>query len=166
MVIKLLQGFYNYFRAEGFRNFEEGRLGASAITIVLVEDSRAHRSFIASLLAEHSRWSVVGEASDGFEAVAKARELLPDLILMDIGLPALNGLEAARHIRQIAPGTKIVFVTQETDSDVAEEAFKVGANGYVLKQQASNELLPALAAALRGECFVSRGVFNGVKRTK
>jgi DNA-binding NarL/FixJ family response regulator len=103
---------------------------------------------------------------DGVAAVAAAQTLRPTIILMDIGLPALNGLEAARQIRQTAPTAKIVFLTQETDSDVAKEAFNVGACGYVLKQQAGTELLPALAAALRGERFVSHGVFNGLNPTK
>lgn len=141
-------------------------MGASTITIVLVEDSRPFRSFITSFLREQSGWGLVGEASDGFEAVAAAQALRPTLILMDIGLPTLNGLEAARQIRQIAPATKIVFLTQETDSDVAREAFNLGACGYVLKQQAGTELLPALAAVLRGERFVSRGIFNGLNPTK
>ena len=130
-------------------------MGAPAITILVVEDSRPYRSFIASLLREHSGWSVVGEVSDGLEAVAKAQQLRPDLVLMDIGLPGLNGLEAARRIRKIAPAAKIVFLTQETDLDVAQEALNLGASGYLLKQQAGIQLLPGLAAVLRGERFVS-----------
>jgi DNA-binding NarL/FixJ family response regulator len=141
-------------------------LGASTITILVVEDSRPFRSFITSFLREQPGWGLVGEVSDGVAAVVAAQTLRPTLVLMDIGLPTLNGLEAARQIRQIVPTTKVVFLTQETDSDVAKEAFNVGACGYVLKQQAGTELLPALAAALQGERFVSRGVFNGLNPTK
>jgi CheY-like chemotaxis protein len=99
---------------------------------------------------------VVGEVSDGFEAVRKAQELQPDLIMLDIGLPGLNGIEAARQIRRLSPKSKIVFVSQESSADVVLEAFSVGAYGYVVKMEAGGELLAAVDAAVRGEQFVGK----------
>jgi DNA-binding NarL/FixJ family response regulator len=92
------------------------------------------------------------------EAVQKAQDLKPDLILLDIGLPHLNGLEAAQRIRQVAPGTKIIFLTQITDKDVLRAAMRAGAQGYVLKTDAGSELFTALAGVLGGDDFVSSGI--------
>ena len=98
---------------------------------------------------------VISEASDGLEAVQKAQGLQPDLILLDIGLPKLNGIEAARRILQYAPETKILFMSQERSSDIVEEALRTGAGGYVVKSEATTDLLPAVEAVLRGKQFVS-----------
>ena len=88
------------------------------------------------------------------EAVQKAGELQPDLILLDIGLPKLNGLAAARQIRKLAPNAKIVFVTQESSPDIAQEAFNIGAAGYLVKTDANNLLL-AVDTVLDGRRFLS-----------
>ena len=103
---------------------------------------------------------VVGEAVDGLDAIEKAWELIPNLILMDIGLPDLNGIEAARRIGHLLPSTKIVFLTQNFDVDVVKAAMSNVARGYVLKGDAASELLPAIEAVMRGEKFVSTR-FNG-----
>lgn len=92
--------------------------------------------------------------ADGLEAVREAQRLQPDLILLDIGLPTLNGLEAARRIRTLSPISKIVFVTQESSADVVQEALNIGASGYVVKADAGTELIAAITAVLRGEPFV------------
>jgi DNA-binding NarL/FixJ family response regulator len=110
------------------------------------------------LLDRNSEHEVIGEASDGLEVLSKAEELRPDLIFMDIGLPKLNGLEVARRVLQFNPSAKIVFLTQETDTDVVREALKLGASGYVLKQQAEADLLPAIAAVVQGKCFIGHGL--------
>lgn len=123
-----------------------------------MDDFEPYRTVITSLLAGHARFQVICEASDGLEAEEKAKQLAPDLILMDIGLPKLNGLEAARRIRELLPTSKIVFLTQETDADVVREALNFGAVGYVVKQRTSSDLLPALAAVLQGKRFVSAGL--------
>ena len=98
---------------------------------------------------------VIGVASDGLEAVQKAEELQPDLILLDIGLPSLNGIEVARQIRKLSPKSKILFVSQESSADVVQEALRLGAHGYVVKIDARRELLEGVNAVLRGEQFVS-----------
>jgi len=125
---------------------------------LLAEDFAPYRRLISSLLDKNSEWQVIGEASDGLEVVKKAAELGPDLVFMDIGLPKLNGLEAARRVLEFDPSTKIVFLTQETDTDVLREALRLGASGYLLKQEAQADLLPALAAVLQGKRFVGRGI--------
>jgi len=98
---------------------------------------------------------VICEASDGLEAVNKAEELQPDLILLDIGLPSLNGIEAARRIRQLAPQSKLLFVSQESSADVVQEALGSGALGYLLKIDSGGNLLPAVDSVLDGRRFVS-----------
>ena len=98
------------------------------------------------------------QATDGLEAVEKAGELQPDLILLDISLPNLNGIEAARRIRRVSPESKVLFVTQESSSDVVQEALSLGARGYVAKTQLGTDLLPAVDAVLRGKHFMSAGL--------
>jgi len=94
----------------------------------------------SSQLAQTDDLQVICEASDGLEAVHSAEELKPDLILLDIGLPTLNGIEAARQIRQLCPESKIIFVSQESDADIVQEALSFGALGYVVKTMAGVEL--------------------------
>jgi DNA-binding NarL/FixJ family response regulator len=107
------------------------------------------------MLRELPRLRIVGEAWDGWEALEKARELQPDLILLDIGLPTLNGIEAARRIRELSPKSKILFLSENRSWDIAEEALRVGGSGYVVKMDAPSELLPAIRAVLEGKRFVS-----------
>ena len=97
----------------------------------------------------------MGEASDGAEAVRQAEELKPDLILLDIGLPTLNGMAAARQIRKLAPDSKIIFVSQESSPDLVQEALSLGARGYVAKTRAASDLLAAVEEVLEGRPFVS-----------
>jgi DNA-binding NarL/FixJ family response regulator len=93
-------------------------------------------------------------------AVQKADELNPDLILLDIGLPSLNGIEAARQIRKLVPKAKIIFLSQESSDDVVQEALSLGALGYVVKALAGSELLAAVKGVLDGKQFVSGGVIG------
>ena len=97
----------------------------------------------------------MGETSDGLEAVHKAEELQPDLILLDIGLPTLNGIEVARRIQVVSPTSKILFVSENRSPEIAEEALRTGAGGYVVKSDAVGELLPAVKAVLEGKQFMS-----------
>jgi DNA-binding NarL/FixJ family response regulator len=94
----------------------------------------------------------------GLEAVQKSRQFQPDVILLDIGLPKLNGIEAARQIRDVAPHSKIIFVTQEISADVVEEAIGLGAMGYVAKAKAGSELLNAIDLVLQGKQFIGTGL--------
>jgi DNA-binding NarL/FixJ family response regulator len=134
-------------------------LGMPSVRVLVVEDFAPLRAVICSTLEERPELQVVGEASDGLEAVQKAEALQPDLILLDIGLPSLNGIEAARRIIRLSPKSKILFVSQESSAVVAEEALRVGA-GYVVKQRAGGELLAAVAAVCQGGRFVSSGLVN------
>ena len=127
----------------------------SLISVLVVDDHESFRKLIASMLQQSEDFQIIGQALDGLEAVQKAEELQPDLILLDIGLPKLNGMEAARRIRKLVPKAKILFFSQESSPDVVREASKVGAMGYVQKTCARSDLLPALEAYLGGEQFVS-----------
>ena len=129
-----------------------------AIRILVVEDFRPFRALIRSLLGENGQFQVLGEASDGLEAVEKAQRLVPDVILMDIGLPRLNGFDAARQIRKLQPSAKIVFLSQETAFAVAQAAFGIGALGYIVKDRAGTELFMGLRAILADRQFLSSGV--------
>ena len=112
---------------------------------------------------------VIAIASDGLEAVQKAKELQPDLVLLDIGLPSLNGMEVARQIRKLSPESKILFVSQESSAEVVRGALGTGAHGFVFKSDAGRELLEGVSAVLRGEQFVSDRFacpdFNGASAT-
>ena len=98
------------------------------------------------------------DLSDRLEAVQKAEELRPDLIVLDIGLPTLDGFAAARQIRRLAPESKIIFVSVDSSPDLRQEALSVGALGYVSKTRAGSDLLPAVDAVLEGNQFVSSGL--------
>jgi DNA-binding NarL/FixJ family response regulator len=122
---------------------------------MIVEDFPSFRKFVCSKLGQRADLQVVCEVADGLEAVQKAEILQPDLILLDIGLPGLNGLEVARRLRDLAPKSKIIFLSQETSSDFVQQALCLGAWGYVFKAHAEGDLLKAINAALSGEKFVS-----------
>jgi DNA-binding NarL/FixJ family response regulator len=126
--------------------------------ILVVDDFGPWRHFVSTTLGNHPELQVVGEASDGLEAVQKAKELQPDLILLDIGLPLLNGIEAARRIREVSSASKILFVSEDRSPDVAEGALNTGAGGYLVKSIAARELLPAIKAVLQDTRFISAGL--------
>jgi len=126
--------------------------------VLVVEDFAPFWQFIRATLAERPEVQVIGEVADGLEAVQKAEMLEPDLVLLDIGLPTLNGMEAARQMRKLAPASKIIFVSQESSCEVVQEALKLGAWGYVVKTKAAIDLLAAVDAFLEGRQFVSAGL--------
>ena len=128
----------------------------SFIQVMVVEDFLSFRKFVCSKLEQRPELQVICEVSDGLEAVEKAVELQPDLILLDLGLPTLNGIEVARRLRELAPKSKIVFVSQETSPDFVEHALDLGAWGYVFKTHAESDLLVAIDAILSGKRFTSR----------
>jgi Response regulator containing a CheY-like receiver domain and an HTH DNA-binding domain len=136
----------------------------SSIRILIVDDFQNWRRQVLFLFRARPEWQVIAQAADGPEAIQKAEELKPDLIVLDIGLPKLSGIEAARQIRQLSPSSKIVFLSQNNDHDVVRAALGIGAVGYVHKMDARGELLPAVFAVLRGEQFVSSRS-NGFRET-
>ena len=129
--------------------------GASLVRVLVVDDYEPFRRFVCSTLGKRTDLQVVCEISDGLEAVQKAEELQPDLIVLDIGLPGLNGIEAARRIRKLSPKSKILFASQESSADIVQQALSSGGLGYVVKAHAGSELLTAVEAVLRNEQFVS-----------
>jgi len=133
-----------------------GRLETSSVRVLVVEDSEPFRKFVCSTLGKRPELQIVGEVSDGLEAVQKVEELQPDLIVLDMGLPSLNGIEVARRVRKLSAESKILFISQESSADVVEEALGTGAHGYVVKTDAGSELLEGVDAVLRGEQYVGR----------
>ncbi len=130
----------------------------SSVRVLVVEDFAPYWQLIRSTLAERPDVQVIGEVADGFQAVQQAELLEPDLVLLDIGLPTLNGIDAARQILKLAPKSKIIFVSQESSSEVVQEALSLGAWGYVLKARAASDLLAAVDSVLEGRQFVSGGL--------
>ena len=125
----------------------------AALRTLIVEDHEDLRALLRSLLENKTQCVVVGEASDGLQAVQRAQELQPDLILLDLALPKLNGMEAGRRIRKISPQSKIVFLSQNPAPEIVESALRIGA-GYLLKSDAK-QLPAAVDAVLEGRKFVS-----------
>jgi DNA-binding NarL/FixJ family response regulator len=129
-------------------------LATSPIRVLVVDDFEPFRRLLCSTLQNKLELRIIVEASDGLEAIDLAQALQPDLILLDVGLPKLDGIEVARRIRELAPRSKILFVSQQSSVDVVQAAFSAGASGYVVKMDAGSELPTAVTAVLRGERFV------------
>ena len=132
--------------------------GTKLVRVLVVDDYPRWREIVCRALLARPAWQVVGQASDGLEAVQKAQDLQPELIVLDIGLPSINGIEAATRIRTAAPDSKILFLSENRSGEIAEEALCAGGAGYVVKSMAGHELLPALDAVLQGDRFVSSGL--------
>ena len=128
------------------------------VTVLVVDDFVPFREAVCELLAWIDGLNVIAVASDGLEAVQKARMFLPDLILLDVGLPKVNGIDGARYIRKVSPASKILFLTQESSTATIREAFRIGALGYLLKSEVVEELFDAVDAVLRGKQYFSRRV--------
>jgi len=128
---------------------------AKSVRVLVVDDYEPWHSFVSKTLRNEPELKVIGQVSDGLDAVQQAQHLQPDLILLDIGLPTLNGIEAARQIRQVSPKSKILFISENRSLDIVEHALSTGAAGYVAKSDAGSELLPAVRAVLEGKRFVS-----------
>lgn len=125
----------------------------SPFRVLLVDDFKPWREFLSSALENYPLIKVVGEASDGLAAIRAAKNLKPDLVLLDVGLSGRNGLEVAREI--LSHACKVLFVTQESSIEIMQEALSLGAQGYLLKADAGLELLAAVGATLQNKIFVS-----------
>lgn len=126
-----------------------------SVRVLVVEDFAPFRKFICSKLSQRPNLRVICEVSDGEDAVQKAEELKPDLILLDIGLPRISGIDAARQIRKLVPESKVIFLSQESSPDVVQAALGLGAWAYVVKAKAGSDVLAAVEAVLMGKRFVS-----------
>ena len=140
---------------------------SSRIRVLVADDYEPWYGFVLSTFQREPKLQVIFQASDGLQAVQKAEELQPDLILLDIGLPKISGIQAARSIRELFPKIKILFASVHRHSDIVEAALRTGAEGYIVKTDAATELLPAIEAILQGERFVSPslGIKKGVRGT-
>jgi len=125
----------------------------SRARILLADDHRMLRELFAKLLEPH--FDVVGQVGDGRSLLSAAQELTPDVVVLDIGMPWLNGLDAARQLKRAMPRVKIIFLTMNEDSELAAEALRIGASGYLLKNSASSELIQAIQEALLGRTYVT-----------
>jgi DNA-binding NarL/FixJ family response regulator len=125
------------------------------IRILLVDDHPIVRQGLKTLLEGHSGWEVIGEASDGAEAVEKAKDLSPDVMVLDVTMPRMNGLEACRLLRQECPGLEVLFVTQHDSPQMMREALEAGARGYVVKSNAARDLLAAVDAVSQHRVFTA-----------
>ena len=131
---------------------------APSIRVLVAEDYPPFRRFLASTMQNRPELQIICEVEDGPEAVQQAGTLQPEVVLLDIGLPRLNGIEAARQIRNLSPKSKILFVSQESSADIVQAALETGAKGYVVKVDAGRELIPALEAVLRDQTYVSKSL--------
>jgi DNA-binding NarL/FixJ family response regulator len=135
------------------------------LRIVIVDDFPSWRDTIATMLQEHPGFRVVGEASDGFEAVRRCAELQPDLVLLDIGLPRVHGIDAAKRICVVAPHSKILFLSENRSQDIVDAALRASrcTRGYIIKCDAAADLWPALEALAEGKLFISPRLLSTAK---
>jgi two-component system, NarL family, response regulator NreC len=131
------------------------------VRVLLADDHQIFRQGLRELL-ENAGHEIVGEAADGREALKLARSLAPDVAVLDVSMPLLNGLDAACELRRMAPDTKTVLLTMYTDSCYVLQALRSGTKGYVLKTQAADDLISAIRAVVRGEMYLSPGISASV----
>ena len=128
------------------------RSSSARVHILLADDFAPWRARVRSFLQRTTEWKIVFEACDGLEAVQKTAELHPEVVLLDLSMPRLNGIEAAKRIRQLSPDFKIVILTENPDEDLMAAALEAGASAYVLKSEMTTNLIPAVQAVLRTRC--------------
>jgi len=132
------------------------------ISVLLAEDHTIVRKGLRSLLDKEIGIEVIGEAEDGREAIRKAEELHPDVVVMDIAMPGLNGLEATRQIKKRFPGMKIIILTVHNNEEYVLQTLQAGASGYLVKKAAPSDLISAIRAAYQGESFLSPSISRTV----
>lgn len=134
------------------------------LKIVLVDDHRIVRQGLRSLLEKQVDFRVVGEADNGRSALRTITELTPDLVIMDIGMPEMNGIDATRHVLSSLPETKIIVLSMHAEQQFVQDVMKAGAMGYLLKDSAYEELVTAIRSILAGEFYMSQKIANMVMR--
>jgi DNA-binding NarL/FixJ family response regulator len=135
-----------------------------SIRILLADDHRLFRDGLRPLLDAHDDLEVVAEADNGLDVLTRCRELAPDVVVLDISMPGLNGIEVCRHLTQEQPATRVIIVSMHSDHRFVEEALRAGARGYVLKDAGFRELLEGVAAVAAGRLHLSAAVGNRVLR--
>ena len=128
----------------------------SSIRVLLVDDHEVARRGLRTVLASDADLDIVSEAVNGEEGVKRAAELQPSIILLDIGLPGINGIQAARQMRVLSPESRIIFLSQHDSIQIAKDALSAGGHGYVVKSDAGRDLLQAIRTVFAGRLFVSR----------
>ena len=136
----------------------------NALRVLIVDDHAVIRTGLRSLLESEDDVKVVGEAGDGAEAERKVDELHPDIVLLDIGLPGRDGIEVAKHLKQVRPKLIIVFLTMHEDEAMLREALALGAAGYVIKRADNVEIIAAIRAARRGDVYVHPAMTRALLR--
>jgi two-component system response regulator NreC len=139
-----------------------GKQKMNKLRIILAEDHETVREGIKLLVDSQADMEVVGEAGNGETAIEKVQELAPDIIVMDISMPELNGLKATKRIKKVSPKTKILTLTRHTDDGYLQQLIQAGANGYVLKQSAPTELINAIRAVGAGNSYLDQAITNKV----
>src|SRR4029077_3372468 len=135
------------------------------VRILIADDHHVVRTGLRSLLESRNGWQVCAEASNGREAVEKAGELRPDVAVLDIGMPLLNGVEATRQIRKLSPQTEILILTMHDSEQLVQEVLAAGAHGYILKDDADRNLIAAVDALRRHKPYLSSRVSEGASKT-
>ncbi len=139
------------------------------IKILIADDHGVIRAGLRALLAEFPELSVVGEASDGSEAIAKVLELKPDIVLMDLSMPTIGGIEATRQLAQIAPHVRVLILTVHEDESLLKEVIRMGASGYIIKRASQDDLIHAIHVVARGDLYVhpamTRSLFSQASPT-
>ena len=137
-------------------------MNGRAITVVLADDHTIVRQGLAKLLEVEPNIQVVGEAENGRQAVTKVEQLQPDIAIMDIGMPLLNGIEATRQIRKNSPHTKVIILSMHSHDRYISELISLGASGYLLKDSTGGEIIKAIAAAVKGDTYLSPSISRRV----
>ncbi|MEE9497680.1 MAG: response regulator transcription factor [Desulfobacterales bacterium] len=133
-----------------------------AITIVLADDHTIVREGLAKLLEAEPNIQVVGEAENGRQAVTKVEKLQPNVAIMDIAMPLLNGIEATRQIKKISPHTKVIILSMHSHDRYISELISLGASGYLLKDSTGGEIIKAISAAIKGDTYLSPSISRRV----
>jgi DNA-binding NarL/FixJ family response regulator len=135
---------------------------ATKLRIMLAEDHAVVREGLKALVAAQADMNVIGDVSNGQDAVAQAKELNPDVVVIDISMPKMNGFEATERIKRACPQTKVLALTRHMDTGFIQQLFRAGASGYVLKQSASDELIHAIRAIARGDSYLDPAITSRV----